>query len=120
MNKRKFVLELNNKNEAFAGLQDALNAYYENKNANSVLEVDNTGEIIRTLIFKGSSSVELCPHCEQESLIKNEFRLSHCTECGKVVKPCSMCNKDKVKCSECPLVGKFGHRIGGKEFNLSE
>ena len=46
---------------------------------------------------------EYCPHCEDEVEIKRVFKAQKCPNCGKVILPCSMCDHDKVKCSECPL-----------------
>jgi NTP pyrophosphatase (non-canonical NTP hydrolase)/predicted RNA-binding Zn-ribbon protein involved in translation (DUF1610 family) len=43
---------------------------------------------------------ELCPNCENEVKITNEFKLQICPECGKPIKPCAMCDE----CMEnCPL-----------------
>ena len=46
---------------------------------------------------------ELCPYCEYEVKLKNKFEVQTCTNCGKSILPCSLCNMDKVDCSKCPL-----------------
>lgn len=50
-----------------------------------------------------NSFVEICPHCGEEAhLIGNEVQ--PCQHCGKLVKPCSICDMDKQNyCSECPF-----------------
>lgn len=42
---------------------------------------------------------EYCPHCETESKIYIEG--GKCEICGRFLKPCSMCDMNKVKCNEC-------------------
>lgn len=47
---------------------------------------------------------EWCPNCESE----NEFRLLGkrvyiCQHCGYALAPCSLCDMDKTKCSDCEI-----------------
>lgn len=51
---------------------------------------------------KTEKTIELCDNCGQESSIG--IYGGHCKYCGKWLKPCSMCNMDKVNCNFC----KFG------------
>lgn len=46
---------------------------------------------------------ELCPLCEKEVKLNNEFIIQACPSCNKDIKPCSMCDMDIHKCSNCPL-----------------
>ncbi len=45
---------------------------------------------------------ELCPHCEEEvELDAVKCKLQRCPNCGRMIKPCSMCDMDKCDCSRC-------------------
>lgn len=44
---------------------------------------------------------ELCPYCNNEVSLCHSFELQKCPTCGKVIKPCSLCNKSD--CKKCPL-----------------
>ena len=46
---------------------------------------------------------EYCPHCESEVRLKVEFKKQKCPECGVMIKPCALCDTDKVDCADCPL-----------------
>ena len=53
---------------------------------------------------------ELCPHCEEEVQIKNEFTAQSCPNCTNRILPCSICDaindsvpKPKINCNKCPL-----------------
>ena len=49
---------------------------------------------------------ELCPICEDEVQLKNEFKLQICPTCGKYIVPCSICQSlnENGKCSnDCGL-----------------
>lgn len=46
---------------------------------------------------------EYCPYCGQETLINKKG--GKCNYCGHFLKPCSLCNMDKVKCKECEIKG---------------
>jgi hypothetical protein len=46
---------------------------------------------------------EMCPHCDNETVLKNKKEKQPCKYCGKMIKPCCICDMDKVKCSECYL-----------------
>lgn len=45
--------------------------------------------------------IELCGNCNEE--IKITKRGGRCPICGNFVKPCCLCNTDKVSCSNCPF-----------------
>lgn len=49
---------------------------------------------------KENKTVELCDVCGQETEIDNK-KGGYCSTCGKFLKPCSMCDMDKVNCNEC-------------------
>lgn len=49
---------------------------------------------------------ELCPNCEEEVKLKAIFKVQICPNCGKPIKPCALCDMDKVDCSKCPLGGE--------------
>ena len=46
---------------------------------------------------------ELCPQCEYEVELKNEFKLQKCPKCRKPIVPCSICPTNYEGCSECVL-----------------
>ena len=49
---------------------------------------------------------ELCPLCEDEVQLKNNFKLQICPTCGKYIVPCSICPSllENGKCSsDCSL-----------------
>ena len=54
---------------------------------------------------KGSVT-EWCPNCEEEAKLKAIFKVQICPNCGKPIKPCALCDMDKVDCSKCPLGGE--------------
>lgn len=44
---------------------------------------------------------EMCPYCDLEVELKDEFKLQRCPECGELIAPCSIC---PVQCNtKCPL-----------------
>ena len=43
---------------------------------------------------------EYCPYCNDETEIEETGAV--CSYCGHFLKPCSLCDMDKVKCNECP------------------
>lgn len=47
-----------------------------------------------------NKTFELCDVCGQETEIDNKVG-GYCSTCGKFLKPCSMCDMDKVNCNEC-------------------
>lgn len=49
---------------------------------------------------KEYKTTELCDVCGQETEIDNKVG-GYCSTCGKFLKPCSMCDMDKVNCNEC-------------------
>ena len=53
--------------------------------------------------FDFGHSWEMCPNCETEQPLVNGFVVHTCIECGEPLLPCSMCDMDVVKCSECPF-----------------
>ena len=46
---------------------------------------------------------ELCPQCEYEVELKNEFKLQKCPKCRKPIVPCSICPTNYERCNECVL-----------------
>lgn len=42
---------------------------------------------------------EYCPFCNDESIIDEDG--GNCKHCGKYLKPCSLCDMDKVNCNNC-------------------
>ena len=48
--------------------------------------------------------IEYCPYCNDEEEIEETGGI--CSGCGHFLKPCSLCDMDKVKCSECKIGGK--------------
>ena len=46
---------------------------------------------------------EVCPHCDSEVELLSKFKVQKCPECGRQIKPCSLCIMDKVKCCFCPI-----------------
>ena len=47
---------------------------------------------------------EYCPHCEMEVELQQQGdeMAGKCPNCGNTLLFCSLCDCDKVKCSECP------------------
>lgn len=58
-----------------------------------------------TLTNKENTCWEWCPKCENDVRISTEG-VSKCPICGRKIKPCSMCNMDKVNCSKCKITKK--------------
>lgn len=85
----------------------------------SIAEVDSNLNYVRTIIAKNCVSKyfgygnEHCPHCDSDTPFYVEFKAFHCTHCGKSILPCSLCDKDRVDCNECPLKGKNRTKLGG-------
>lgn len=53
---------------------------------------------------------ELCPLCEEEVELKNEFKVQICPSCGKHIVPCSLCtNRCKTDCSLELLANKLNN-----------
>lgn len=53
---------------------------------------------------------ELCPHCDTEVKLKNEFEVQKCSKCEMPILPCSICTHGSddehsipCDCSTCPL-----------------
>lgn len=47
---------------------------------------------------------EWCPNCGNDVEIKGTMRWHKCPVCGNYIKPCSLCDCDKVNCNEnCPI-----------------
>ena len=67
-------------------------------------DAPKTGEEGLIQPFEGEKDVyEMCPECETEVKLKAEFKVQTCPNCGKPIKPCAMCDMDKVDCSKCEL-----------------
>lgn len=84
-----------------------------NTNIVAVIELDEHNNIIRYILTDYEFGYEMCPYCECESIMKTEFRVQHCTECGKILKPCHLCDCDYCNCEECPLTKGNWHYLGG-------
>ena len=54
---------------------------------------------------------EWCPHCGKEVELQEEFKWQRCPECNEMIKPCSLCDMDQVKCKKCEL--DLGTQIEG-------
>ena len=85
----------------------------------AVVELDDKHNIMRYIISNIEHGFEMCPHCGGESIMHAEFRAQHCTECGRVILPCHLCDCDYAKCSECPLKGNNRKYIGGIKPQIS-
>jgi predicted RNA-binding Zn-ribbon protein involved in translation (DUF1610 family) len=44
---------------------------------------------------------EMCAECEEEVMLKTEFRMQVCPNCGKPIAPCNLCGGNCV--TPCPL-----------------
>lgn len=58
----------------------------------------------KTALEIGLITAELCPHCNEEVLINRKG--GKCSVCGHFLKPCSLCDMDKVNCNECKIGGE--------------
>ena len=47
---------------------------------------------------------EWCPTCCYEVSIKNSAEKQVCPICGEVIAPCSLCDHNRVNCSQCILL----------------
>lgn len=79
----------------------------------AVVELDEKNNIVRWIISNIEHGFEMCPHCGGESIMHAEFRVQHCTECGRIILPCHLCDCDYANCKECPLKGNNRKYIGG-------
>lgn len=50
----------------------------------------------------GNKVYEYCPHCENEVVLDNEFKVQVCPDCGHAIVPCSICPLESCV-SNCPL-----------------
>ncbi len=85
-------------------IQDVINGNvddfdYHNPTDEILNLLDNIQNFLQCLKFE-TEIVEICPYCDTETKISSEG--GYCEHCGKWVKPCSLCNMDKVNCNECP------------------
>lgn len=53
--------------------------------------------------FEEAQTFEVCPYCDNEVVLKAEFKPQICPECKKVILPCSICPTDYDMCGKCPL-----------------
>lgn len=44
--------------------------------------------------------VEQCPYCEQLTNI-TKVGVNQCSNCGKYIAPCCLCDMNKVDCNNC-------------------
>ncbi len=66
---------------------------------------------------------ELCPSCSNDTKISRKG--GYCEHCGRWIKPCCLCNMDKVNCSQCPyesqeLLDEEIELISGDKLNIAE
>ena len=56
---------------------------------------------------------ELCPLCEDEVQLKNNFKLQICPTCGKYIVPCSICPLllNNGKCSSICHLEKLAYEL---------
>lgn len=64
------------------------------------VEVEDTGE--DTDEDDDNKVYEYCPHCENEVILNDEFKVQVCPDCGHAIVPCSICPLESC-CSNCPL-----------------
>jgi hypothetical protein len=58
----------------------------------------NTGQFEFTNNF-----TEFCPKCGYETTLTTKFKKQLCKNCGTYIKPCGLCDMDKVDCNKCIL-----------------
>ena len=51
---------------------------------------------------KEIASIELCPFCGSETLVRDTREHQMCSHCGRQILPCSFCYCDTTLCSRCP------------------
>ena len=54
-------------------------------------------------IKNNSVITEWCPLCESEVVLDNTFKIQKCPSCKNPIKPCSMCDMNKLNCNGCKL-----------------
>ena len=47
---------------------------------------------------------EWCSNCTTEVEIESIAQVQACPECGEPIWPCSLCDHNRVKCSQCILI----------------
>lgn len=50
---------------------------------------------------------EWCNHCGMDTVMESKFEIQECEHCKAKLKPCSMCDTDKVNCNKCNLKGEM-------------
>ena len=50
------------------------------------------------------SVIEWCSTCCYEVSIKNIAEKQVCPMCGEIITPCSLCDHNRVNCSQCILI----------------
>lgn len=85
-------------------IQKCLNCGTELTIKNSQIEHDTLGSYVicdkcGASFDINNTTTEWCSNCENETEI--ELEGGHCKHCGKWLKPCSMCDMDKVNCTLC-------------------
>lgn len=117
---RIFAILGSNGMQSAPDIHFAINKFNKFKNAlginrmSAVVELDEKNNIMRYITSNIEYGFEVCPHCGGTSIMHSEFRAQHCTECGKVILPCNLCDDDFCKCSKCPLKSLKNRKyIGG-------
>ena len=67
--------------------------------------------------------IEFCSECNEESIVKNDFKLQRCSHCGRLINPCNMCEMDYVNCgSDCSLnqIKKYELQTSNDSFKVTE
>lgn len=54
---------------------------------------------------------ELCPHCDNEVVLFNKFKVQKCPVCKHPILPCSICTvENSISCNRCPLEDKLNKK----------
>jgi hypothetical protein len=61
------------------------------------------GYIEKSQQYKNNIVDEFCPRCEAQVVLEKVFMIQECPSCTKPIKPCAMCDMDKIDCGKCPL-----------------
>jgi len=84
---------------------DYWESFEEFKGTPFVIDKDNPRDYSWCDKFNDLGTIinEWCPCCESEVTLDKVFQIQECPICGKPIKPCSICDMDKVNCVECKL-----------------
>lgn len=115
-------------NKSVISEEDALDVIQRDEYSDDVLMMTQAQYL--NVFFKEEDRVsficnELCPYCDTEVTLLNKFEIQKCPNCGKYIKPCSICEHDNAKCSKCPLnvidgFVSFDEKSGQGRWKLSD